>query len=237
VSQSGRRLPSTLRRCAEPFDELRTAPVEARPSRGSGHIWGNVLTKPFSFLLQTRENAAVKQSASVADIQVSLLGGFSIKMGGQPVEDHWRLRKAKTLVKLLALAPGHWLHRDVIIENLWPDAPPEAASNNLHQILHSVRHMIGPDSIALHDDVVRLGPSGGLIVDVELFEQAAAAARRSSDVGAYKTRPPPAEIGERVDYDPMEALVERTRGGDGFQEGEGGFWIALLGQLGAKQDH
>jgi DNA-binding SARP family transcriptional activator len=135
---------------------------------------------------QTRENATVKESASVADIEVSLLGGFSVKVGGQPVEDHWRLRKAKTLVKLLALAPGHWLYRDVIIENLWPDAQPEAASNNLHQILHSVRHMIGPESIALHDDVVRLGPSGGLIVDVDLFEQAAAAALRSSDVSALQ---------------------------------------------------
>lgn len=146
----------------------------------------DLLTKYFSFLRQTRENAAMEQSASVADIQVLLLGGFSVKIGGQPVEDHWRLRKAKTLVKLLALAPGHWLHRDVIIENLWPDAPREAASNNLHQILYSVRHMIGPESIALHDDVVRLGPSGGLIVDVDLFEQAAAAARRSSDVSALQ---------------------------------------------------
>src|SRR5512133_2475347 len=49
--------------------------------------------------------------------------------------------------------------------------------------------------------------------------------------------PPPTETGERVDYDPVEALVQRARGGEGFQEGEGGFWIALLGQLGAKQDH
>jgi DNA-binding SARP family transcriptional activator len=145
-----------------------------------------VLTKPFSFLRQTRENATVKESASVADIEVSLLGGFSVKVGGQPVEDHWRLRKAKTLVKLLALAPGHWLYRDVIIESLWPDAQPEAASNNLHQILHSIRRMIGPESIALHEDVVRLAPSGGLIVDVDLFEQAAAAARRSSDVSALQ---------------------------------------------------
>jgi DNA-binding SARP family transcriptional activator len=62
----------------------------------------------------------MKQSASVADIEVSLLGGFSVTIGGQPLEDHWRLRKAKTLVKLLALAPGHWLHRDVIIDTLWP---------------------------------------------------------------------------------------------------------------------
>ena len=39
-------------------------------------------------------------------------GGFSVTVNGEPVPDRWRLRKAKTLVKLLALAPGHRLHRE-----------------------------------------------------------------------------------------------------------------------------
>lgn len=116
-----------------------------------------------------------------ADVRISLLGGFFVTVGGQPIEDHWRLRKAKTLVKLLALAPGHRLHRDIVIDTLWPDAEAEAASNNLHQVLHAIRRVLGAESIALHDDVVRLYPSGGLSVDVDLFEQEAAAARRSSD--------------------------------------------------------
>ena len=35
--------------------------------------------------------------------------------------DAWRLRKAKTLVKLLALAGGHRLHRDALVAVLWPE--------------------------------------------------------------------------------------------------------------------
>jgi predicted ATPase/DNA-binding SARP family transcriptional activator len=124
----------------------------------------------------------VGEIASAADIRIFLLGGFSAIVGGQPVEDRWRLRKAKTLVKLLALAPGHWLHRDVVVENLWPDTEPQATANNLHQIVHNIRRMLGAGSIALQEDVVRLGPAGGLSVDVDLFEQAAASARRSSDI-------------------------------------------------------
>ena len=55
------------------------------------------------------------------------------------------------------------------------------ASNNLHQVLHAIRSALGAEPIALHDEVVRIYPSGDLSVDVDLFEQAAAAARRSSD--------------------------------------------------------
>jgi DNA-binding SARP family transcriptional activator len=135
---------------------------------------------------QTRENAAVDHTSSATEVRVSLLGGFSVEVAGQPVTDRWRLRKAKTLVKLLALAPGHRLHRGVVVNALWPDAPPHAAANNLHQILHNIRRMLGLPSIALTDDVVRLCPAGGLRVDVDLFEQAAASARRSTDITALR---------------------------------------------------
>ena len=126
------------------------------------------------------------KTASATDISVSLLGGFSVRIGGQPIGNHWRLRKAKTLVKLLALAPGHRLHRDLVADMLWPGVEPQVAANNLHQVLHNIRRMIGPTSIALSDDVIRLGPTGGLSIDVDLFEQAAATARRSADVPALK---------------------------------------------------
>ena len=124
--------------------------------------------------------------ATAAEIHISLLGGFSVEVAGRLVEDHWRLRKAKTLVKLLALAPGHRLHRDVVVDLLWPDAEPPAASNNLHQLLHYIRRMMGPESIALSDEVVRLSPAGGLTVDVDAFERAASSARSSNEIDALQ---------------------------------------------------
>lgn len=135
--------------------------------------------------MRMRNNASVGET-SAANIHISLLGGFSVAVAGRPVAGHWRLRKAKTLVKLLALAPGHRLHREVVLEVMWPDADPLSAANNLHQLLHSVRRMIGPSSIALVDDVVRLGPAGGLTVDVDIFEQAAVSARRGTDIAALQ---------------------------------------------------
>jgi DNA-binding SARP family transcriptional activator len=51
-------------------------------------------------------------------VRVKLLGCFSVSVGDRVIEqDEWRLRKAAALVKLLALAPSHRLHREQIIEH------------------------------------------------------------------------------------------------------------------------
>jgi DNA-binding SARP family transcriptional activator len=136
----------------------------------------------FLVSLRTRENAAMEKTALAAEIHISLLGGFSVTVDGEPVPNRWRLRKAKTLVKLLALAPGHRLHREVVVDRLWPDTEPQVAANNLHQIVHTIRRMMGPESITLSDDVARLCPSGGLSVDVDQFDRAAAVARSSGEI-------------------------------------------------------
>src|SRR5215217_542118 len=63
---------------------------------------------------------------------------------GERKKDRWRLRKARSLIKLLALAPEHRLHRGQVLEALWPDLGTHNASNNLHQILHAVRRALEP---------------------------------------------------------------------------------------------
>ena len=112
----------------------------------------------------------------MATVEIKVLGGFSIVVDGDPVDRRWRLRKAKTLVKLLALASDHRIHREVVIDRLWPDADPDAGANNLHQALHAARRVLGNDRIVLRDEMVVLGPGGDVSVDVDSFTAAAAAA-------------------------------------------------------------
>jgi two-component SAPR family response regulator len=65
-------------------------------------------------------------------VRIGLLGGFRVSVGARTIEkDAWRLRKAASLVKLLALAPGHRLHRERVMDTLWPELGRKAASNNL----------------------------------------------------------------------------------------------------------
>ncbi|MCS7173234.1 MAG: hypothetical protein N0A24_07550 [Armatimonadetes bacterium] len=58
-------------------------------------------------------------------LRVFLLGGFRVYVADREVPPGaWRLRKAAAIVKLLALAPGLVLHRDQLVEALWPDLEP-----------------------------------------------------------------------------------------------------------------
>ena len=112
---------------------------------------------------------------------VTLLGGFAAEAGGVPVPDSaWRLRKAKELVKLLALADRHRLHREQAMDALWPDRAADAAANNLNQAVHAARKALGAGAIGVQEGLLRLEAD----VDVESFERAAAAARRDGTAAA-----------------------------------------------------
>jgi predicted ATPase/DNA-binding SARP family transcriptional activator len=124
---------------------------------------------------------------------VRLLGAFSIARGERLVpDDGWRLRKARTLVKLLALAPDRRLHADQAVELLWPDHAPAAGRNNLHQAIFAARRALdsvgadGRASLDLADDLIVFSPDAAVEIDVVAFEEAAAAARESRDAGAYR---------------------------------------------------
>ena len=126
-------------------------------------------------------------------VRIWLLGGFRVSVGTRTIQQNeWRLRKAASLVKLLALAPGHRLHREQAMDLLWPDLGRKAASNNLRRVLHTARRVLDPAPaspnryLSLQNEQITLCPGGPLWVDVEAFEEAAATARRSHDPAAYR---------------------------------------------------
>ena len=53
----------------------------------------------------------------MSDVRLTLLGGFAASVDGIDVPDSaWRLKKARELVKLLALAGDHRVHREQAID-------------------------------------------------------------------------------------------------------------------------
>jgi predicted ATPase len=119
------------------------------------------------------------------ETRIELLGGFSAVADGRPVpEGAWRLKKARELVKLLALAPQHRLHREQAMDTFWREKGPDAAANNLHQALHVARRALGAAAIELRDELLHLGAA--VTVDVDDFERAAADARRAGTPAAYR---------------------------------------------------
>ena len=125
-------------------------------------------------------------------VRVWLLGGFRVSVGSRTItQDAWRLRKAAALVKLLALAPGHRIHREQAMDLLWPDSGRKAASNSLRSTLHVARKVLDPSVgsryLASEDESLVLCPEGDLWVDIAAFEEAAATARRAKEPATYRT--------------------------------------------------
>ncbi len=124
-------------------------------------------------------------------LRIALLGGFRVSVGTRTIEeDAWRMRKAANLVKLLALAPGHLLHREQAMDALWPDLARRAASNNLRQVLHAARRVLDPvvgsRYVTSENGSLILGQEGFVWVDAEAFGEAAIAARRAKVPSAYE---------------------------------------------------
>ena len=149
-------------------------------------------------------------------VRVKLLGGFSVMVGARTVDgSEWRLRKAAALVKLLALAPDHRLHREQVMDTLWPQLGKGAASNNPRRTLYTARRVLGPSDgsryLASGEGWLGLCPEGSLWVDVDAFEAAAAAARRECEPAAYRAA---LELyaGELLPADRYEAWAEEKRG-------------------------
>jgi predicted ATPase/DNA-binding SARP family transcriptional activator len=124
----------------------------------------------------------------VPSLEVRLLGGFDVRVGEQPVPAAvWRQRRAAAIVKLLALQPGFRLHREELIDTLWPDLDPDSAANNLRGALHHARRGLqeagAPADLFLtrDGDAVLLGPRDLVQVDVAVFAQAVTRAWQSSE--------------------------------------------------------
>ena len=116
-------------------------------------------------------------------LRIQLLDSFAVHVDGNAVGNgQWRLRKAKALVAMLALAPGQRRRRDQVLDRFWPDLEPVAAARNLHQTLYVARRALAGQGagaeglLAIRDDQIVLAGPGRVEVDVLLFERTAVAA-------------------------------------------------------------
>ena len=173
-----------------------------------------------------------------AGVRIRLLGGFEVTVDGRPVAaSAWRLRKAKTLVKLLALAHGHRLHRDALVAVLWPDRDGASAANNLHQVLYVARRALSGTSdglCRLRDDVVLLSDGTMPWLDVDAFDAASRRAHRTRDPGDYRAA---AELyrGELLPEDRFEDWTEGPR--EALRERHLALLVELAEVLSGRGEH
>lgn len=122
----------------------------------------------------------IKQANSPPLLTIYTLGRFEVYRGAELIEDsNWKRRKAKSLFKLLLLAPNQQLLKDRLLEWLWPDSDPARAANNLHRTLFVLRRVLQPDLsdaanshyIAFKDELLSLEKNSIAWVDINEFER------------------------------------------------------------------
>ena len=164
-------------------------------------------------------------------LRIQLLGGFAVHVGERLVlRSYWRQRRAAAIVKLLALESSHRLHREQLLEILWPELNPDSAANNLRVALHHARRGLeaagAPPGVFLvrESEELRLGPPGTSEVDVEAFSTAVSRAWQSQDP-VLAERAATLYSGDLLPADPYEDWASTRR------ESLRASYLTLLGRL------
>jgi pimeloyl-ACP methyl ester carboxylesterase/DNA-binding SARP family transcriptional activator len=161
-------------------------------------------------------------------VEIDLLDVFAVRIEGSPVADAaWTRRDAAAVVKVLALAEGRRLHREQLIDRLWPAQSVEEAGPRLHKAAHYARRAMGRrDAVVLRDETVSLLPGVVVEIDAVGFEREARAAldaggaiRAEQVLGRYGATLLPmdpyadwvVETRERLDELRMELLCQARR--------------------------
>ena len=105
--------------------------------------------------LNTAKDAATKRDIESAlttlelapppTLHIKLMGDFAVTRGTNSIKpEDWERPSARMLFQYLALNAGKKLTRDQIIEDLWPEADPDAARGTLKTTLSRMRTAIEP---------------------------------------------------------------------------------------------
>jgi DNA-binding SARP family transcriptional activator len=126
----------------------------------------------------------------VPPLEVRLFGGLAVVVDGKEIDLHAAKPQARRALRYLALHADKPVHRETLMELLWPGADPASATRSLHVLISSLRHVLEPGVargrsrlIVREDEAYRLRVPPGARVDLAEFDEAVAAARRAQARG------------------------------------------------------
>ena len=117
-----------------------------------------------------------------ARVWIRCFGGFDIALDGRSLTLKGAKPRVRQLLRRLAMSAGVPVHREVLMEALWPEASPVAATRSLHAAISMLRRAL--EEVGAPATVVRDGHAyrlAGADVDVRGFDRAIAEARRGVD--------------------------------------------------------
>jgi DNA-binding SARP family transcriptional activator len=129
-------------------------------------------------------------SKSGVTVQLRCFGGFSLVIGGQPFDESAAKPMERALLHLLAARAGEPVHREALMEALWPEADPDAGLHRLQVAISSLRRLLAVDPAQTAPRVTREGDSYRLALpadseyDVLQFEADLRRAARARSSGS-----------------------------------------------------
>lgn len=122
----------------------------------------------------------IVHKAETNRLEIFLLGRFYVRISGADLPySAIKGRKARSLLKLLAIQPHHQIVRDRAMDILWPNLTSTAAAAQLYKAIHHVRKgfaeqvSVTEDWLEINDDLVGFSVPGAITTDVQQFEQKA----------------------------------------------------------------
>ena len=137
--------------------------------------------------MQAGQRSAPVVVGEASPLRLRCLGAFAIELAGVPVTLPPLRPLPRNLLLLLAMHHGQEVHREVLIDLLWPDVPVEAATHRLHAAASSVRSCLARTNL----EQAELRRSGGAyqlhlgdtLFDVAEFELALRESTRCEATG------------------------------------------------------
>ncbi len=136
-----------------------------------------------------RTVALPAEAKGVSGNWVQTFGGFKVTLDGRQIDfSRWRSKKAVDLMAFLILKYPNAVHKEMLIEFLWPETEPNLGIKRLHHVISELRHYLQPKVSGYmrkqyihyehHEYRISLGEPDKEIIDHVLFEQITQAGNR-----------------------------------------------------------
>ena len=154
--------------------------------RGLPELWPAAGRAAGAGALQPASTAA----PAAPRLTMRCFGGFELRLDGEPVALGALKPRVQVLLRLLAMRGGRPVHREALVEALWPQADQAAGMRGLQVAVSTLRRFLEPDAgrgqavlLVREGHTYRLALPEGADADVVVFARALAEARAARAVG------------------------------------------------------
>ncbi|MBN1174135.1 MAG: winged helix-turn-helix domain-containing protein [Micromonosporaceae bacterium] len=121
-------------------DQQQRRPADTPAGARTGGAW------PERVPPESRGQGFQPTAASALQVSIRCFGGFQMEIAGRRIDIMAVRARARSALRLLATNAGHVVHKEVLIEALWPDLSATAATRNLQVTVSALRGLLEPAS-------------------------------------------------------------------------------------------